>query len=140
MSDPLRDVGIVQHVFTFLPGSWLFLSAVCREWNGIYAKLADHQVWSSSLYSKRSPVTFGAKTTLCSAALASPASARLACECGLQIRNYDRLQLIAGQYASVQTLHTLRELGMPFGEILISSVALSDRLDILQRLLVKQRL
>jgi hypothetical protein len=104
--------------------------------------MADHQVWSSTLYSKSSPVTFGAKTTLSSAAIASPATAKLACkpECGLRFHDDDRLQLIAGQHASVQTLHTLRELGLPFGVVLVSSVALSGRLDILQHLLVEQRL
>jgi hypothetical protein len=64
MSNPLRDVGILQHVFTFLPGCWLFLGAVCREWKLVYADMAEQEVCSFGLYSTRSPVSFSSKTTL----------------------------------------------------------------------------
>jgi hypothetical protein len=37
--DPLRDAGILQHIFEFLPGCWLFLGAVCREWEAVYASM-----------------------------------------------------------------------------------------------------
>jgi hypothetical protein len=76
----IRDVNILKQVFTFLPGNWLLLGAVCKEWEAIYARLgdqlvhcvrvdADAQCWR----------TCRSKTTSYSAAVASPATAKLAC-------------------------------------------------------------
>jgi hypothetical protein len=114
-ADPLNDAGILRQVFTFLPGSWLFLGAVCIEWATIYASTAAKQVRSFTLHGISRLVTCGAKTTLYSAAIVSPAAARLACECGLanMLSHNSRLQVAAGLHADIQTLTALRELGMP---------------------------
>jgi hypothetical protein len=137
---PLKDAGILQQVFTFLPGCWLFLGAVCSEWRQCYASIGGQQVCGFSSYGDRKFVLCGLKTTLYSAAVASPATARLASSCGLEVgMDNKRLQLIAGLHADLETLTTLRELGMPLSENLIEAVALSGRLDILQHLITEQQ-
>jgi hypothetical protein len=141
-SDPLRDVGILQHVLAFLPGNWLILGAVCREWNAVYAGMVDHQhqLRGFNLRSildtrilKRKTAICGRKTTLFSAAVASPAVARLAHSCGLMM--CDQFQLMAGLHADIETLTVLRQLRMPLSDIVIIAVALSGRLNTLQQLL-----
>jgi hypothetical protein len=123
--DPLKDAGILQHVFKFLPGHWLFLGAVCAEWNAVYASIGDQTISRFSLRGNDKLVSCGAKTTLYSAAVASPATARLACELGLNTNTENtRFQLSAGFYADVGTLTTLRELGMPHSHIVISSCSI----------------
>jgi hypothetical protein len=133
-SNPLRDAGILQQVFTFLPGNWLFLGAVCREWAAVYAGLKDQRVLHLSIYDGRGWRSYGPKSTRYGAAVASPATAKLAFEGGLDLQN-DRLHCIAGLCADVQTLAALRELGMPLQSIVVKAVAKSGRLDVLQHLL-----
>jgi hypothetical protein len=137
--DPLRDAGILQHTFTFLPGSWLFLGAVCSELNALYAGIGDQQVSSVYKNGRKKIVICGSKSTLCLAAVATPAAARLACECGLQICTEKTVQLVAGLYADIETLGTLKELGMPFSKTVVEAVALSGRLNVLQHLISEQR-
>jgi hypothetical protein len=48
--DLLGEAAILRHVFSFLPGNWLFLGAVCREWQAVYASQAYQSVYSISLY------------------------------------------------------------------------------------------
>jgi hypothetical protein len=133
--DPLRDAGILGQVFKLLPGSYLFLGAVCTEWKAAYATLEDQQLCSVSLYDNDKLVTCCCKTTCYSAAVASPATARLAHSCGLSARYKDiNLQVIVGLHADMQTLAALRELGMRFKSFVTDAAALSGRLDILQRL------
>jgi hypothetical protein len=107
VANPLRDAGILQQVLNFLPGNWLFLGAVCREWRTIYSRALaeDQQVRSFSLDDDML-VTCDVTTTLCSAALISPARARLAYESGLQLCTED-MQVNAGLHADVPTLTTL---------------------------------
>jgi hypothetical protein len=137
-SDPVGDAGILQQVFSFLPGNWLFLDAVCKEWQAVYTGLADQQIYKVSLRGNDKLVSCGAKTTLYSAAVASPATARLACEHGVNAEN-SHVQLSAGFHADLRTLLTLRELGMPFSHIVVSAAARSGRLTILQYLLAEQQ-
>jgi hypothetical protein len=139
-ADPLNDAGILRQVFTFLPGTWLFLGAVCSEWTTIYASTAAKQVRSFTLHGISRLVTCGAKTTLYNAAVASPAAARLAYECGLanMISHNSRLQMAAGLRADIQTLTALGELGMPLSASLANAVARSGRLEALQQLLTGQ--
>jgi hypothetical protein len=138
-SNPLKDTGILQQVFAFLPGSWLFLGAVCSDWNAVYAAMADKRMPSISLYSNKKLVTFGTHTTLYSAAVASPATARLAWEWGLQLCiQKESLQVIAGLHADVGTMTVLLELGMPLSETFANAVALAGRLNVLQFLLRQQ--
>jgi hypothetical protein len=138
-SNPLRDGAILQQVFTFLPGCWLFLGAVCREWNAVYAGIEAHKVQCIVLYGSPKMVTFRAKTTLYSAAVASPAAVRLTLSCGLAISDNKQLQLIAGVLAGIETLAALRELGMPLSERVVEGVALSGRINVLQHLLTEQQ-
>jgi hypothetical protein len=134
VTDPLKDAGILQHVFKFLPGHWLFLGAVCQEWQAVYASIEEQQLCSIRLNVNQKFVACGPRSTACSAAVASPATARLSCVCGLEICTSMKVQVIAGLRADVQTLTLLRELGMPLSDLLIKAVALSGRLDVLQHL------
>jgi hypothetical protein len=135
---PLRDAGIMSNVFAFLPGNWLYLGAVCSEWKAVYAGMPDRQVRSIPLYGNNKTVACGTKATLFSAVIASPATALLASSCGLAISTNDKLQLIAGLHADIETLSFLRELGMPLSET-VNAAALSGRLSILQQLLSEQQ-
>jgi hypothetical protein len=67
-TNPLSDAGVLRHVFTFLPGYWLFLGAVCNEWRAIYAGLADQQVHDFNLFFNNRYATCSSRTTLYSAA------------------------------------------------------------------------
>jgi hypothetical protein len=137
---PLRDAGILQHVFAFLPGSWLFLGTVCSEWKAVYAGVGGQEVCSFDEYGKKKLVNCGLKSTLYSAAVGSPATARLACEGGLQISTTkNSLQLIAGLHADIETLTVLRELGMPLSDTVVNAAALSGRVNVLQYLVKKQQ-
>jgi hypothetical protein len=137
---PLKDTGILQHIFTFLPGSWLLLGAVCGEWKDSYAGIENQRVSSFDEDGRKKLVICGLKTTLYSAAVASPATARLACECGLQICSERKsLQLMAGLHADLEMLAVLRELGMPLSDTVVNAVALSGRLSILQHLVEEQQ-
>jgi hypothetical protein len=95
VSDLLRDAGTMSNVLAFLPGYWLILGAVCSEWKAIYAGMPDQQVRSIDSHGNSKLVTYGSKATLYSAAVASPATARLACDFELAINKNGKLQLIA---------------------------------------------
>jgi hypothetical protein len=138
-SNPLRDAGILQHIFSFVPGYWLFLGAVCKEWETVYASMAEQQVRNLSLYDNAKPVICGSRSTLYSAAVSSPATARLTISCGLETSENQQLQYVAGLYADVETLSALRELGLALSETVLEAVALSGRLHVLQRLRTEQR-
>jgi hypothetical protein len=84
-------------------------------------------------------MTCDCATTLCSAAVASPATARLACECGLQLLTETSVQVTAGLRADMGTLNALYELGMPLSDIVVRAAALSGRLKILQHLLTEHQ-
>jgi hypothetical protein len=125
----------MQQVFSFLPGSWLFLAAVCREWKALYAGIGVKKV---RCINGARLAKCAANTTLYSAAVAAPAIASLARSCGLEISENNKLQHIAGMLADVETLATLRELDMPLNKRLVDAVAESGRLGILQQLLSEQ--
>eukprot|EP00953_Heterococcus_sp_UTEX-ZZ885_P003691 2507-Heterococcus_DN1.PRE.4 len=138
-SNMLSDAAMMQQVFSFLPpGNWLILGAVCREWQAVYADQAEQQVYSFSIYSDFKLVACCSRTTLYSAAVASPAMAGLAHSCGLAICKNNKLQAIAGRYADLDTLATLRELGMPLDDAVSHAAALSGRLHILPHLFSEQ--
>jgi hypothetical protein len=138
-SNPLSDAAMIQQVFSFLPpGNWLFLGAVCREWRAVYAVQPDKQIYSFSIDYKSKLVTCCSESTLYSAAVASPARVRLAHSCGLAIRHNHKLQAIAGQYADLETLAALHELGMPLDGTVSHAAVLSGRLHILQHLFSEQ--
>jgi hypothetical protein len=137
---PLRDAGIVGHVFKLLPGNHLFLGAVCRVWKAAYAGTEDQQLRRASLDSHSTMlVTCGTESTLYSAVVASPARARWAASCGLAMHKNKKLQLVAGLHADIETLAALLELGMPLSDTVVEAAALAGRLNMLQHLLTEQR-
>jgi hypothetical protein len=134
----LGERGILQHVFTFLPGNWLLLGAVCKEWATVYASIADRQVHAVSLHGNDELVICCSRTTFYSAVVASPATVRLAQSCGLAIGVGEDLELLSGLHADIQTLEVLHKLGMPFTDELIKGAARSGRLNILQHLITER--
>jgi hypothetical protein len=138
-TNQLREAGILRQVFSYLPGNWLYLGAVCSEWRAVCACMEDQQVCSLNTYGIKQVLACGPSTTLYSVAVSSPATARLACELGLQVDTDHRVQRIAGLHADVQTLTVLFELGMPLNDTLVSAVALSGRLDVLQHLVTDHK-
>eukprot|EP00953_Heterococcus_sp_UTEX-ZZ885_P009356 5520-Heterococcus_DN1.PRE.6 len=136
-SNPLRDAGVLKHIFTFLPGHWLFLGAVCEEWRALYSSIGAQQVYSIRLYESSRRMTCESRSTSYSAAVASAETVRLACECGLAV--HDRLQKAAGLYADIYTLTILRERGMPLNRSVVYAAAVSGRLSILQHLLTEEQ-
>jgi hypothetical protein len=132
----LSDAAMIQHVFSFLPtGNWLFLGAVCRKWQAVYADQPDQQVFSIDVKTKLASCC--SNITLYSAAVASPAIARLAHSCGLAMSKNNKLQSIAGRYADLATLAALHELGMPLSYYVFAAVAESGRLTVLQHLVIQ---
>eukprot|EP00953_Heterococcus_sp_UTEX-ZZ885_P016773 9409-Heterococcus_DN1.PRE.5 len=127
-SNPLRDAGILKQIFSLLPGTYLFLGAVCREWRAVYAGIKLGHVRSWTLDDDDMSVACNSVSTLCSAAVASPATAKLANDCGLRVCEYS-VHVTAGLRASFQTLLALHELGMPPSHMLLNAVALSGRID-----------
>eukprot|EP00953_Heterococcus_sp_UTEX-ZZ885_P003745 2536-Heterococcus_DN1.PRE.6 len=89
--NPLLVSGILRNVFKFLPGHWLFLGAVCREWETVYAGMPEQHVLSTTLKYMPRRVVYSSKNSLYSAAVASPATARLADSSGLAISEKKRL-------------------------------------------------
>jgi hypothetical protein len=137
--NPLRDASILEHIFTFLPGHWLFLGAVCREWQALYASMEQQMLCCSEGHARFIFLQkCTSRTTLCSAAVASVATARLAQSCGLICTKEKKtLQVIAGKDADIETLAVLREAGMPLSTSLVQAVASSGRLDVLQHLITQ---
>jgi hypothetical protein len=129
-----------EQVFSFLPGNWLYLGAVCREWQALYAGMEDQQVCSFRDHNNQL-VTCSSKTTLYSAAVALPETARMpvAVECGMRVVPWFLLQRIAGLYADVQTIGALRGLGMQLGDDPVHAAARSGRLSILQHMLSEHK-
>jgi hypothetical protein len=132
---------MLKQVFAFLPGNWLFLGAVCREWQTVSINMADQQVHSFQFEGGTNLVTCDARTTLYSAAVATPAIARLAQKAGMQTCGplCNSLLVTAGLHADRPTLAALRGLGMPFSSTLVCAAALSGRLNILQHLIKIKR-
>eukprot|EP00953_Heterococcus_sp_UTEX-ZZ885_P021910 12185-Heterococcus_DN1.PRE.2 len=121
VADPLRDAGILEQRVA------------------AYVNIADQQVRSVSLCRNTSKLlTCGTKTTLYSAAVASPTTVRLALSSGLDIADNKHLQQSAGLHADVQTLAVLRDLGVPLSYSVTQAVALSGRLKILQYVVDEQ--
>jgi hypothetical protein len=97
--------------------------------------MAWENVCCSKIPRRSKAVTCGTKSTCYSAAVASPATARLACECGLPITTNDDLQVIAGLHADIQTLSALLEEGMPLTDTVVNTVVSTGCLEVLQQLL-----
>jgi G3E family GTPase len=106
IADSLRDACILKQVFTFLPGHYLFLGAVCREWEIVYASMAEQQLRSCDLVYINKIVTCETKETLFSAAVASPATAR-------------QWRLIVGSTSTLRTKIKMNVFGLWLGCMLI---------------------
>jgi hypothetical protein len=74
-TSPLAEADTLRQVFSYLPGNWLYLGAVCSEWRAVYACMNEQQVYSLNTYGKKKVLIYGSKTTLYSAAVTSPATA-----------------------------------------------------------------
>jgi hypothetical protein len=136
-SNPLSDAGFLKQVFKYLPGNHLFLAAVCREWQAVYAGMTEQQLCRLSMHFYTQPVTCNNLSTLYSAAVASPSTARLAVSCGLTMSNNIQLQWSSGLHADIATLTVLQDLGMAFSDYVVNAIALSGRLHILQHFLTE---
>jgi hypothetical protein len=135
---PFSYTGILKHIFAFLPGQYLFLDAVCREWKALYMGIQDQRVHCIHVDGGWDHwQVYDSQTTWYSAAVASPATVRLARWGGL--RRSKNLQLHAGLYASIEALTLLLELDVPLSEELVKAAALSGRLHVLQHLLSLQQ-
>jgi hypothetical protein len=139
MSDPLKVASILQQVFTFLPGHYLFIGAVCREWRAVYAGMKGQQLNSISLFFHKERMICHSKTTFHSAAVASPTTITLAIDSGLVIHDNSRLQLAAGLFADMEVMTVLQELGVQFSSTAVKAAALSGRLKILKYLVREQQ-
>jgi hypothetical protein len=74
-TSPLAEADTLRQVFSYLPGNWLYLGAVCSEWRAVYACMNEQQVYNLNTYGKKKVLMYGSKTTLYSAAVTSPATA-----------------------------------------------------------------
>jgi hypothetical protein len=137
----LSNAGILKHIFTYVPGHYIFVGAVCREWKAAYVGIPDQKVRCYRAFGGGCDIihwlVYSSKTTVLSATVASPATVRLAFDCGLQVSS--GLQVIAGLHADVKVLTLLLELGLPLSAKLVQAAALSGHLDSLQHLLCHQQ-
>jgi hypothetical protein len=123
VASPLEDASILLRVLNNLgPGHHLFSSAVSRAWRQSYAKVNSAQmVKLTQYYDYETDLLTTSKTTLYSAAFASPGRIALAYTYGLQFGNA-QLQRIAGRTADVATLQVARRLGLLItAEVLIGA-------------------
>eukprot|EP00953_Heterococcus_sp_UTEX-ZZ885_P002832 2051-Heterococcus_DN1.PRE.2 len=137
---PLRDAGVLQRIFAFLPGNYLFIGAVCREWQAVYTSMRDQKVRCVDIEGYERPwKTCSSTTTVYSAVIASPAAVRLACRSGLDLKDESgNLQLCTGLQADLCTVAELCKQGMTLTAVLVNATALSGRLHILQYLFLQQ--
>jgi hypothetical protein len=121
--NPLRQPDILQHVLSYVPGEWLFLSTVCSWWRERYAKLSAITVAKTTdRAAYKSIVVCVPQTTLCSSAFASPSRLRLAHQHGLELTAVGD-QFAAGRHADIDTLLAAHELGMAYGRSVLLGAA-----------------
>jgi hypothetical protein len=127
----LSDAAILQQVFSFLPGDWLYLGGVCHAWMQSYKHMPDsscalliinNAMSTCDMASSIKTVTCDSCTTLIRAAFQSCSRLKMAAACGLQLRRlsddvhyYYKLQYIAGLVAGQATLTVAEELGVKPG-------------------------
>ena len=98
MEEVLSDAGILQHIFSYEVGSWLFISPVCKLWKHWYEQLDPAPLQVPYPHADIRLTTYGA-------VFRSPSRLKLACECGLQaFFASDLLQQKAGLRCDVLTL------------------------------------
>ena len=124
-ASPLENAGILLHVLNILgPGQHLFISAVSKAWKESYQRLGSVQMaGNAGDYNEEAYLhTITSQTTLCSSVFASPASTRLAHECGLAFGGWE-LQRIAGRVADIPALQAAHELGLQLTEAVLIGAA-----------------
>jgi hypothetical protein len=142
ISTILSDASILERVFSFLPGHWLYLGAVCRAWMQSYKDLPLREIVTVDCCEDWS-------TTLMESAFQSPSRLRLAVACDLQLSGPDEddtwlppsavLQYIAGLHADEAVLSLAKELGMPLSGKTVKGAAASGRVSVLEYLIQQQR-
>jgi hypothetical protein len=125
METPLGNDALRQVIFSYVgPGYMLFISAVCKDWRDSYAQVEQQAVIAYRLEDDVERVVCTAKDT-CSA---SPACLRCAVASGLgrsPLWTEGKLLLVAGQLASIDTLHEAQKLGMLVAQVVLIAAALS---------------
>jgi hypothetical protein len=128
---PLDHAGILLHVLTKLgPGHHLFISAVSKAWQESYERVGSVQIAELTYksYDEADLCAVNPGTTFYSAAFATPASLKLAHECGLTFDN-KRIQRVAGKVAEIPTLKAALELGLALtDEVLMGAAECSSPL------------
>jgi hypothetical protein len=99
----LSDTAILEHVFSFVPGNWLYLGGVCRAWMRSYERIGVCEICSIGRHGPCVDSTFDWRTTLMGAVFQSPARLTWAADCGVQLTgdDQDHIQRIAGLHADV---------------------------------------
>jgi hypothetical protein len=122
----LSDAAILERVFSFLPGNWLYLGRVCCAWMRTCKRMPVCEVHLMDPYLYPEGVTCDWRTTLMCAVFQSPSRLRLAVDCGLALNhNRDYLQYMAGWYADVPTLSLAEELGLTLSDSTVEGAAQS---------------
>eukprot|EP00953_Heterococcus_sp_UTEX-ZZ885_P015433 8692-Heterococcus_DN1.PRE.1 len=137
---PLDDAGILLHVLNNLgPGHHLFISAVSTAWTESYKRVANVQMAGLVDAYHDEPVMHMVRpqTTLCSVVFTSAALVRLAHECGLTFDS-EKLQRMAGKFASVVTLKEAHELGLQLTRAVLNGAAEAASVPVLQWLYCDQ--
>jgi hypothetical protein len=154
VSAVLSDASILERVFSFLPGNWLFLGGVCRAWMQSYKHQPTCEISTKGCYENAKRVACDWSTTLMQAVFQSPSRLRLAAACGLQLDLQDKdddeeddigpsaadeLQFIAGLHAHQATLSVAEELGMPLSVHVVRGAAASGRVRVLACLIEERQ-
>jgi hypothetical protein len=129
MAQALSNEGILQLILSYEgPGSWLFISPVCKLWKHWYEQLDPVPLRESYPHADIRLTAYGA-------AFESLSRLRLACECGLQaLFANEILQQRAGSWCDVPTLLAAQELGLKVTNSFMRYAAAAGRLDVLQLL------
>jgi hypothetical protein len=78
ISTILCDASILERVFSFLPGHWLYLGAICRAWMQSYKDLPSREIVTVDCCEDVKRAACDWSTTLMESAFQSPSRLRLA--------------------------------------------------------------
>jgi hypothetical protein len=127
--NPFSELGVLQRVLEYVgAGHCLFIALVSHQWKQLYEKVADCTVEGvdDNTAAGFVEITCSSTATLASAAFASTQRARLAHECGLNLKEGTfSLQFIAGKYSDKKVLALLRELQLPFTSSVVCGAAVA---------------
>jgi hypothetical protein len=110
-SNPLQQIGILQHVLDYVgPGHWCLVAEVSSLWRDTYRRIASTEVQA---YVYADKIKCVLQMTLFSAVFASPLLVRHAQAHELDCTT-ERYQRAAGRHADIVTLEAAHGLGMPY--------------------------